>query len=249
MPPNTDGFTSTPIIPGTLWHVHDPNRPQPEIVVPGTSSTQKRPGLPPSDAVVLFDGNGLSEWRDQQGNPAKWKINDHGELIESKGDIFTKKEFGDIQLHVEFATPTPPKGHSQARGNSGVFLMGKYEVQVLDSYKNPTYADGALGAMYGQHPPLANVARPPGEWQFYDIVFHPPHFDEDGQLKSPAIATVFLNGVLIQDHQTYNGPTGWKILGHYSPQPPTGPIGLQDHQNATRFRNIWVRELKSDANP
>jgi hypothetical protein len=239
---NTDGFTNTPIVPGTPWHVHDPNRPQPEVVTPGNFSTQESPGKPPSDAIVLFSGADVSEWRDQKGNPAQWKV-EKGELIESKGDISTKKEFGDIQLHVEFQCPTP-KGNSQERGNSGVFLMGKYEVQVLDSYQNPTYADGALGALYGQHPPLVNAARPPGEWQVYDIVFHPPHFDENGTLKSPAIATVFLNGVLVQDHQSYNGPTGWKILGHYSPQPPTGPISLQDHNNVTHFRNIWVRPLK-----
>lgn len=244
MPPNTDGFTNTPIIPGTQWHVHDPNRTQPEIVEPGSFSTQEKPGKPPSDAIVLFDGTAVSEWRDQQGNAAEWKI-DQGELVESKGDIFTRKEFGDVQLHLEFST-REPKGDGQSRGNSGVFLMGKYEVQILDSYKNPTYADGALGAMYGQHPPLANVARPPGEWQVYDIVFHPPKFDASGELKSPAFATIFLNGILIQDHQSYNGPTGWKQLGHYSPQPATGPISLQDHHNVTRFRNIWVRPLKED---
>jgi hypothetical protein len=245
MPPNTDGFTNTPIIPGTPWHVHDPNRPQPPVVVPGSFSTQEKPGTPPSDAIVLFDGTDLSQWQNQKGEPAKWKI-ENGELIESPtGDIQTRKEFGDIQLHVEFSAP-PPKGDSQARGNSGIYLMGKYEVQILDSYKNPTYADGALGAMYGQHPPLAIVPRPPGEWQFYDIVFHPPHFDDSGTLKSPAIVTVFLNGVLIQDHQSYRGPSGWKQVGHYTPQPATGPIDLQDHHNATRFRNIWVRELKTD---
>jgi hypothetical protein len=240
---NTDGFTNTPIIPGTQWHVHDPNRPQPEVVTPGTFSAQEAPGKPPSDAIVLFNGTDVAEWRDKDGNPAQWKV-EKGDLIESKGDIFTKKEFGDVQLHLEFQCPAP-KGHSQERGNSGVFLMGKYEVQVLDSYQNPTYADGTLGALYGQHPPQVNAARPPGEWQVYDIVFHPPHFNDDGTLKSPAIATVFLNGVLLQDHQSYNGPTGWKILGHYSPQPLTGPISLQDHNNVTHFRNIWVRPLKT----
>jgi len=246
--PNTDGFTDTPMLPGTPWHVHDPNRPQPVVVTPGTCSTQEQPGKAPSDAIVLFDGTDASEWRDAQGNPAKWKV-EKGELIEGRGDISTKKEFGDIQLHLEFATPTPPKGNSQSRGNSGLFLMGKYEVQILDSYQNPTYADGALGAFYGQHPPLVNVARPPGEWQVYDIVFHPPHFDENGTLKSPAIGTVFLNGVLIQDHQSFLGPTGWRILGHYTPQPSVGPISLQDHHNVTRFRNIWVRPLKEDDKP
>jgi hypothetical protein len=239
---NTDGFTNTPIVPGTSWHVHDPNRPQPRIVTPGTFSTEEIPGKPPSDAIVLFDGTSISGWRNQQGEPARWKI-EKNELVESKGDIFTKQEFGDIQLHLEFMAPKP-KGDGQNRGNSGVFLMGKYEVQILDCYNNLTYADGTVGAMYGQHPPLANVAKPPGEWQVYDIVFHPPAFDESGTLKSPAIVTVFLNGVLVQDHQSYMGPTGWKIVAHYSPQPATGPISLQDHNNVTRFRNIWVRPLE-----
>jgi hypothetical protein len=197
---------------------------------------------------VLFDGTDLSKWQDKQGAPAKWKV-EKGELIESKGDIVTRDQFGDIQLHLEFATPTPPKGNSQGRGNSGVFLMGKYEVQILDSYQNPTYADGTLGALYGQHPPLANVAKPPGQWQVYDIVFHPPRFADGGALISPAYATVFLNGVVIQDHQHFDGPTAWKTLGSYSPQPATGPIALQDHNNTTRFRNIWVRPLKSDDKP
>jgi Domain of Unknown Function (DUF1080) len=244
MPPNTDGFTNTPIVPGTEWHVHDPNRPLPPVVVPGTFSTQEKPGLAPSDAIVLFDGSDLSAWQNPKGEPAKWKI-ENNVLIESpQGDIMTHQQFEDIQLHLEFSAPLPVKGDSQGRGNSGIYFMGKYEVQILDSYKNPTYADGGVGALYGQHPPQATVPRPPGEWQMYDIVFHPPRFEGD-TLKSPAYATVFLNGVLIQDHQSYNGPSGWKQVGHYSPQPPTGPIELQDHHNATRFRNIWVRELKA----
>jgi hypothetical protein len=236
-----DGFTNTPIYPGTQWHVHDPNRPQPEVVTPGTFSTQDKPGKPPSDAIVLFEGTDLSQWRTEDGKPPQWKIED-GAVTTAKGDIFTKQEFGDIQLHVEFATP-PPEGNGQGRGNSGVFLMGLYEVQVLDCYENKTYADGTVGALYGQRPPMANASLPPGQWQVFDIVFTAPRFSESGELKSPAYATVFHNGVLIQNHASFDGPTGWKKIPEYKAHPPVGPIRLQDHNNPMRFRNIWVRPL------
>jgi hypothetical protein len=242
---NTDGFTNTPIIPGTQWHVHDPNRTQPPIVKHGTFSTQEQPGKPPSDAIVLFDGTDLSKWRNKDGQAPVWKVED-GAVTAGKGDIFSREEFGDVQLHLEFATP-PPKGNGQGRGNSGVFLMGRYELQILDCYDNLTYADGTIGAMYGQHPPLANVSRAPGEWQVYDLVFNAPRFKADGSVESPAYMTAFLNGVLVQNHESYNGPTGWKQFGKYSPHPPTGPISLQDHGNPMRFRNIWVRPLKQPA--
>ncbi len=238
---NTDGFTNTPVIPGTKWHVHDPNRPQPVVVKPGTFSTPERPGQPPADAIVLFDGKDLSKWQHKDGRDATWKV-DEGVFIAGKGDIFTREEFGDVQLHLEFATP-PPRGNGQGRGNSGVFLMGLYELQILDCYENLTYADGTIGAMYGQHPPLVNASRPPGEWQTYDIVFTAPRFKEDGSVESPAYMTAFLNGVLVQNHQAYRGPTAWKQVGRYTPHPPTGPISLQDHGNPMRFRNIWVRKL------
>ncbi len=160
------------------------------------------------------------------------------------GDIFTKEEFGDIQLHLEFATPTPPKGESQERGNSGVFLFGKYELQVLDSYQNRTYADGSCASIYGQYPPLVNASRPPGEWQTYDVVFIAPRF-KDAKLETPAYITVFHNGVLVQDHSEILGESGHKILAKYVPHGPKGPIKLQDHGNTTRYRNIWVRPLDS----
>ncbi len=159
----------------TRWKQHDMNRPVPPVIDPGTSSTQVEPGRPPSDAVVLFDGKDLSKWQQDDGSPAKWKL-EHGyvEVVAKTGEMRTKEAFGDCQLHVEFREPTPPHGESQERGNSGVFLQGLYEVQVLDSYKNRTYADGQAAAIYGQYPPQVNAARPPGEWQWYDIVFHGP---------------------------------------------------------------------------
>ncbi len=242
---NTDGFTNTPFLPPGTWHVHDPNRPQPPVVTPGTFSSDREPGKPPADAIVLFNGSDVSSWRDKDGKPANWKI-ENGELIESKGDIFTQQDFGDIQLHLEFCMP-PPKGSGQGRGNSGVFLMGRYEVQILDCYQNLTYADGTVGALYGQHPPMANASKPPGTWQVYDILFTAPKFESNGDVKSPAYVTVLLNGVAIQNHESYMGPTGWKLQPHYTAHASTGPISLQDHNNPTRFRNIWVRPLKTDA--
>ncbi len=234
------GYTDTPMLPGGKWHVHDPNRPQPAVVAPGTFST---PVKAPSDAIVLFDGKDLSRWRTAEGKPAPWNIQDGVIVCNPKsGDIFTKEEFGDIQLHLEFATPTPPKGESQERGNSGVFFFGKYELQVLDSYQNRTYADGSCASIYGQYPPLVNASRPPGEWQTYDVVFITPRF-KDGKLESPAYITVFHNGVLVQNHSEILGASGHKILAKYAPHGPKGPIKLQDHGNTTRYRNIWVRSL------
>jgi hypothetical protein len=238
------GYQDTPMLPGGKWHVHDPARPQPAIVTPGTFSSQEVPGKPPSDAIVLFDGTDLSQWHHAGDRPAHWKIED-GVIIEGKNDLVTKLEFTNIQLHVEFATPTVVVGSGQGRGNSGVFLMGKFELQTLDSYDNPTYPDGQAGALYGQHPPLVNASLPPGQWQVYDVVFTAPVFEADGKLKAPAYMTVFHNGVLVQNHQAYLGPSGHRFLAHYStPLPAGGPISLQDHGNLTRFRNIWVRPLQ-----
>jgi hypothetical protein len=239
------GFTDTPLLPGGRWHVHDSGRPHPRVVDPGIASSQAAPGRPPSDAVVLFDGADLSNWRDSDGRPSKWRL-EGGALVSTggAGQLVSVKEFGDCQLHVEFATPSDVKGSSQGRGNSGVFLFNRYEVQVLDSYQNPTYADGHAAAIYGQHPPLVNASRRPGEWQTYDIIFTAPRFT-GGELVSPAYATVFHNGVAVQNHVEILGPTVYRQLPKYVAHGERGPIGLQDHGNPVRFRNIWVRELST----
>ncbi len=239
------GFHDTPMQPDGKWHVHDPARPQPPIVTSGTFSEK---ATPPSDAIVLFDGTDLSHWRDLKGNPAPWKIED-GAMVSQKSDIVCTNEFGDMQLHIEFCEPTPGKGDGQGRGNSGVFLMGRFEIQVLDCYENKTYADGATAGIYGQHPPLANACRPPGEWQTYDIIFTPPHFAANGDLVSPGYATVFHNGVVAQNHQAIRGDTHWRVPGKYDSHDSTGPIALQFHGNSVKYRNIWVRNIPVDNEP
>ncbi len=194
----------------------------------------------PSDAIVLLDGKSLSEWTHTDGNPVKWKL-ENGAMVVAKGNggVITKKEFGDIQLHLEFSTPADVVGDGQGRGNSGVYFQGCYEVQVLDSYKNETYADGMLGAVYQQYVPLVNAARKPGEWQTYDIIFRAPVLNQSGAAVKRATATVFLNGVLIQDHiEIQPTPGGPREKGAAK-----GPIYLQDHGNPVKYRNIWVREL------
>jgi hypothetical protein len=234
------GFQDTPMQPDGLWHVHDPARPQPPVV---TTDKFSQEAPPPSDAIVLFDGTDLSQWRDKRdGGPVPWRVED-GVAISAKDDIVTTNQFGDIQLHLEFREPVLHGREGQDRGNSGVFLMGRYEIQVLDCYHNLTYADGSTGAIYGQHPPLANACRPPGEWQTYDIIFNVPHFDEDGKLLTPGYATVFQNGVVVQNHQAIRGDTNWRVPGTYTPVGPTGPLALQYHNNSVAFRNIWVRPI------
>src|SRR3989441_6901147 len=199
------------------WKIHDPNRPLPTVIDPGTPSTQDSPGRPPSDAVVLFDGKDLSKWAHKDGSAPKWKVeNGYAEVVAKSGYIYTREAFGDCQLHVEFSEPAPPKGEDQDRGNSGVFLMGLYEIQVLDSYENKTYADGQAAAVYGQYPPLVNASRPPGQWQSYDIVFHGPPFAKDAKLLRPARVSVLHNGVLVQDNVELAGPTAH---GARAPQP------------------------------
>ncbi len=229
----------------TKWKIHDPNRPLPLVIDPGTASTQDSPGRPPSDAVVLFDGKDLSQWvQKKDGSPAKWKVeNGYFEVVPKTGDLQTREAFGDCQLHVEFAEPSPAKGEDQDRGNSGVFLQGLYETQVLDSYQNKTYADGQAAAIYGQYPPLVNASRPPGQWQTYDIIFHGPRFDASGKLTRPARETVFHNGVLVQDNVELTGPTGHHVRPPYKPGPDKLPLALQDHNHPVRYRNIWLREL------
>lgn len=241
-----DGYEDTPLIPGSKWRVHDKHRPQPRVVRPGSASTPEVPGRPPSDAVVLFDGKDTSAWVSaRDGGPIGWKVgNGHMEVVHGAGGIRTMEHFGDCQLHLEFACPSPAEGHGQGRGNSGVFLMGKYELQVLDSYDNVTYADGHVGSVYGQFPPLVNAARSPGEWQTYDVVFVAPRWDEQGRLVKPAVITALLNGVLVQHARAAQGPTGHKTVASYdAPHPPEGPLELQDHRNPVRFRNVWIRRL------
>ena len=230
----------------TKWKIHDPDRPVPPVIDSGTASTQDSPGHPPSDAVVLFDGKDLSKWTHKDGSAAKWKVeNGYFEVVPKTGYIYTREAFGDCQLHLEFAEPTPPKGEDQDRGNSGVFLQGLYETQVLDSYQSKTYADGQAGAIYGQYPPLVNASRPPGQWQTYDIVFHGPRFAKDGKLLRPAHETVFHNGVLVQDNVELSGPTAHGERPPYKAQAEKLPLALQDHNHPVRYRNIWIRELKT----
>lgn len=238
------GYDDTPMLPDSPWHVHDGKRPQPRVIDPGTASTQETPGRPPSDAIVLFDGTDTSQWEKVGGGPVGWQIVDGAmEVVPRTGSIVSKESFGDCHLHVEWASPTVIKGDSQGRGNSGVFLLSKYEIQVLNSYDNVTYADGHTGAIYGQYPPLVNATRAPGEWQTYDIFFVAPRFDGT-KLVSPAYVTVIHNGVLLHLHQAIQGPTGHKVLANYDePHAPTGPIMLQDHGDLVRFRNIWVRPI------
>ncbi len=229
------------------WQIHDRNRPLPPIITPGEASTQDRLGRPPSDALVLFDGKDLSKWQAEDGGPAKWKAeNGYFEVVPKTGYLHTRKAFGDCQLHVEWAAPSPPHGEDQDRGNSGVFLMGLYEIQVLDSYENKTYADGQAAAVYGQYPPLVNACRPSGQWQTYDIIFHGPRFDKEGKLIRPAFVTVLHNGVLVQDHVAIMGPTAHKQRPPYHVTPTKLPLALQDHNHPVRYRNIWIRELAEE---
>jgi Domain of Unknown Function (DUF1080) len=229
------------------WQIHDMNRPNPPVIDPGTPSTEEAPGRPPSDGVVLFDGKDLSKWAHKDGSAAKWKVeNGYFEVVPKTGQLYTRESFGDCQLHVEWAAPSPAHGESQDRGNSGVFLHDLYEIQVLDSYENKTYADGQASAVYGQFPPLVNASRPPGQWQMYDIVFHGPRFDSAGKLLRPARVTVFHNGVLVQDNDELTGPTAHKQRPPYKVTPEKLPLSLQDHGHPVRYRNIWIRELKSN---
>jgi len=238
------GYDDTPMLPGSKWRVHDSRRPQPKVVTPGTVSTQKKQGRPPSDAVILFNGKDASKWMGQDGGPVKWRIeNGYMEVVKATGNIQTIDQFGDCQLHIEWAAPAEVKSESQGRGNSGVFLMGRYEIQVLDGYSNITYADGLTAAIYGQYPPLVNACDKPGKWQTYDVFFVAPRF-EGQKLVSPAYVTVVHNGVLVHHHTEVMGATAHRNRPEYRPQPPKGPIVLQDHGNPVRFRNIWIRELK-----
>jgi hypothetical protein len=226
--------------------IHDMNAPEPKKITPGTASTQDKAGTAPSDAIVLFDGTNLSNWT-SKGGKAKWKVKDGDAFpVKKSGALSTKKAFGSCQLHVEWTSPTPASGEGQKRGNSGIYLMGKYEVQVLDNFTNKTYPDGQAGALYGRSKPLVNACRKPGEWQSYDIIFHQPTF-KDGKVVRKATFTVLHNGVLIQDHTVLHGGTGW--MGRHAASPykvhaDKLPIQMQDHGNPVKFRNVWIRELK-----
>lgn len=226
------------------WKIHDRNRPMAPVITPGEASTEDQAGRPPSDAVALFDGKDLAQWQGLDGGPAKWKVGrGYFEVVAKTGNIRTRQAFGDCQLHIEWAAPSPPHGEDQDRGNSGVFLHSLYEIQVLDSYQSKTYADGQAAAVYGQYPPLVNACRPPGRWQTYDIVFHGPRFAADGKLTRSATVTVIQNGVLVQDHTTIMGPTQHYKRPPYHVTPEKLPLMLQDHDHPVRYRNIWVREL------
>ncbi len=231
------GYDDTPMLPDSQWQVHDYRRPQPPVITPAAE-----PGLPPADAIVLFDGSGLSGWTGREGE-AKWKVeNGYMEVVPGTGDIVSVERMGDCQLHVEFASPREVKGESQGRGNSGVFMMGLYEIQVLDGYENPTYADGITASVYGEFPPLVNACRKPGEWQTYDIVWTAPRFN-GVELVSPAYLTLLHNGVVVHNHAELIGPTGHRNVHPYTAHAPFGPLKLQDHGDLVRFRNIWYRPL------
>jgi hypothetical protein len=236
------GYTDTPLLPGQPWKVHDLDRPHPPVVTPGAT-----PGAPPSDAVVLFDGKDLSRWQSRKGRvwvDALWKLGDgYFEVAPKTGSLYTREKFGDVQLHIEWASPAVVRGASQDRGNSGILFMNRYEIQVLDSYDNVTYADGQAGAIYGQYPPLVNAARKPGEWQSYDIVFEAPRFAE-GKLVKPAYFTVFHNGVLLHNRKAAIGRMAHRVVGTYEPHEAEDTLMLQDHGDLVRYRNVWIRRLK-----
>ncbi len=235
-----DGYKDTPMIPGTQWHIHDPDRPVPPVVTPGKFSEMSEA---PSDAVVLFDGKDFSKWQSQNGGEVKWKI-ENGYMETTKtGRIRTKDEFGDFQMHIEWATPEKVEGKGQGRGNNGVNIFGKYEIQVLDSYNNPTYPDGQAAALYGQTPPLVNASRGPGQWQTYDVVFEAARWNDKGELTRKATVTLFHNGVLVHNKRELEGGTNHRAIVPYKQDQGKGYIELYEHGNPVRFRNIWIRPM------
>ncbi len=231
----------------TDFPIHSMDRPQPPVVTPAPAGA---PVPPPSDAIVLFDGHDLSQWHSADTTaPTGWKVKDgYLEVAGKTGSLETTRGFGDVQLHVEWMTPLPAEGEGQERGNSGVYLMATFEVQVLDSYQNSTYPDGAAGSVFGQYPPLVNASRPPGTWQTYDIIFHRPRFAVNGALQCAARVTVLQNGVLVQSAAVLTGPTAYKRRPPYAAMPDKMPLLLQDHGHPVRYRDIWVRELPDAAN-
>lgn len=237
---------------GMKVHETDPKKqPPPPVVTPPPADTLAESAKAPADAIVLFDGTpkSLANWTDTKGNPTKWKLVDGAlESVKKAGYIQTKQEFGSCRLHIEWASPSKVQGSGQGRGNSGVFLQGVYEIQILDSYQNSTYPDGQAGALYGRRKPDVNACRKPGEWQSYDITYHRPIFDDKGKVTKRAVFTVLHNGVLIHDRVHLSGGTGWRgphAISEYSKHPDKLPVKLQDHGNPVRFRNIWIRELEN----
>ena len=211
--------------------------PEPAVVAPGTG------GAPPSDAIVLLDGSDLDQWQHTDGSDVQWSLEDGAvTVVPGTGDIVTRDAFGDIQLHVEWRTPAIIEGEGQGRGNSGIIIQQRYEVQVLDSWENRTYSNGQAASIYKQHIPLVNASWPPGEWQSYDIVFTAPRFAADGSLTPPAYVTVVQNGVLVQNNVEIAGPTRFIGEPYYQPHPLKQPLQLQNHRNPVSFRNIWIRE-------
>jgi hypothetical protein len=241
------GYIGTPLIPGTPYHVHDGDRPQPRVVTPGATFSDGSPA--PSDATVLFDGKDLSQWQDDRGGPANWLV-ENGYMQVRRGGIRTKGKWADFQLHLEWCEPTPATGEGQERGNSGILINNMYEIQVLDSFQAPTYPDGQCGALYGQTPPLVNACRPPGQWETYDILWESPRWDDKGTLVKKANVTVIQNGVMLHNKREYFGGTDGingiphPSLGKYGdPHPPEVFIELQDHNNPVRYKNLWVRPV------
>ncbi|MFC1561543.1 DUF1080 domain-containing protein [candidate division KSB1 bacterium] len=224
-----------------LEAMYDESQPQPPVVTPQPSDLAAVGKEAPPDAIVLFDGTDLSQWVDARGNPAGWKVENGYMEVGARG-IRTQQSFGSCELHIEWAAPAVVQGSGQERGNSGVYLMGLYEIQVLDSYNNPTYPAGMAASVYGQNPPMVNASLPPGEWQSYDIIFRRPVFEE-GRIASPAAVTVYHNGVLVQDDFKLFGDTVFKKVPEYEEHPDKLPLSLQNHTNPVRFRNIWIREL------
>jgi hypothetical protein len=239
------GYTDTPQLPGQPWKVHDAARKRPPKVTPGEPLLQE---APPSDAIVLFNGKDLSHWtsagKDGKEHEPQWKVeNGYVEIVPHSGALITKEKFGDVQLHLEWMIPRGVEGAGQSRGNSGVELMRSYEIQVLESYQNLTYADGQAASIYGQWPPLVNASRPQGEWNVYDIFFEAPKFDGDKVVK-PAFVTVIHNGVLVHHRKEILGHVIHRRVATYKPHGPEEPLSLQDHNQVVRYRNIWIRRLK-----
>lgn len=244
---------TTPFLPGGEWRVHDSKRPLPTVVTPAAPSAAEF-AAPPSDAIVLFDGSDLSAWETQGEDTPLWPVVDGVLMTNASGDVAaegakfagirTKESYGDLQLHLEFRVPEyETERTSQQYGNSGVYFMEKYEVQVLNSYENPTYADGSAASLYGWKPPLVNASRPPGQWQSYDIVFETPEFSDEGELLEPAYITMFHNGVLVHNRQELLGPAVWRQVAKYEPHADKLPFALQHHSETVHYRNIWLRPL------